>query len=88
MRNALRHGVPRRALNAHRDQRRRCEILAEHAPAIHRAAENSQSGPEDSALAAQDRLIAKEFLAELDPVERQVFALSAEGSVTARSPTR
>ena len=39
----------------------------------------AQTRPEDAALAAQDRLIAKEFLAELDPLERQVFALSAEG---------
>lgn len=31
------------------------------------------------ALAQQDRLIAKEFLAELDPLERRVFALTAEG---------
>jgi RNA polymerase sigma factor (sigma-70 family) len=79
LRNALRHGIRHRALNMHRDQRRRREILAEHAPAMHRQAEAAQRGPEDAALAAQDRMIAKEFLADLDPLERQVFALTAEG---------
>jgi RNA polymerase sigma factor (sigma-70 family) len=79
LRNALRHGIRHRALNMHRDQRRRSQILAEHAPAMHRTAEASQTQPEDAALAQQDRLIAKEFLAELDPLERQVFALTAEG---------
>ena len=79
LRNALRHGIRHRALNMHRDQRRRSQILAEHAPAMHRTAEAGQTGPEDAALAQQDRLIAKEFLAELDPLERQVFALTAEG---------
>jgi RNA polymerase sigma factor (sigma-70 family) len=79
LRNALRHGMRRRALNMHRDQRRRREILAEHAPTIQREAEATQTRPEDAALAAQDRLLAKEFLAELEPLERQVFALSAEG---------
>jgi RNA polymerase sigma factor (sigma-70 family) len=79
LRNALRHGIRRRALNMHRDQRRRREILAEHAPTMHREAQAAQTRPEDAALAAQDRLIAKEFLAELEPLERQVFALSAEG---------
>jgi RNA polymerase sigma factor (sigma-70 family) len=79
LRNALRHGIRHRALNMHRDQRRRSQILAEHAPAMHRTAEASQTQPEDAALAQQDRLIAKEFLAELDPVERRVFALTAEG---------
>ena len=79
LRNALRHGIRHRALNMHRDQRRRREILAEHAPAMHRQAQAAQTRPEDAALAAQDRLIAKEFLADLDPLERHVFALTAEG---------
>ena len=79
LRNALRHGIRRRALNMHRDQRRRREILSEHAPSIEREAQSAQTRPEDAVLAAQDRLIAKEFLAELEPLERQVFALTAEG---------
>jgi len=79
LRNALRQGIRHRALNMHRDQRRRRQILAEHAPAMHRTAEAAQTPPEDAALAQHDRLIAKEFLSELDPLERQVFALTAEG---------
>ncbi|MGO9490137.1 MAG: RNA polymerase sigma factor [Solirubrobacteraceae bacterium] len=79
LRNALRHGIRHRALNAHRDQRRRREILAEHAPAIHRTAQAGQKSPEDAVLAEQDRLIAKEFLADLDDLERAAFELTAGG---------
>jgi RNA polymerase sigma factor (sigma-70 family) len=81
LRNALRHGIKHRALNVHRDTRRRSQILAEHAPSIQRVAESreSQAGPEEAALADQDRLIVKEFLAELDEVEQRVFWLIADG---------
>jgi RNA polymerase sigma factor (sigma-70 family) len=81
LRNALRHGIKHRALNMHRDTRRRSQILAEHAPSIQRVAESreSQSGPEDAALADQDRLIVREFLTELDELEQRVFWLIADG---------
>jgi DNA-directed RNA polymerase specialized sigma24 family protein len=71
LRNALRHGIKHRALNVHRDTRRRAQILAEHAPSTRRIAESreSQTGPEDTMLAEQDRLIVKEFLTELDKLE-------------------
>src|SRR5271166_36343 len=54
LRDALRHGIRNRALNMHRDQRRRSQILAEHAPVMHRTAQAGQTGPEDAALAQQD----------------------------------
>jgi RNA polymerase sigma factor (sigma-70 family) len=79
LRNALRHGVRHRALNAHRNARRRGEILTEHAPSLYRTARASEVAPGDAALARQDRLIVREFLSELDPLERRVFVLSAEG---------
>jgi RNA polymerase sigma factor (sigma-70 family) len=81
LRNALRHGIKRRALNVHRDTRRRTQILAEHAPSMQRVAESREShaGPEEAALAEQDRLIVNEFLSELDELERQIFWLEADG---------
>jgi RNA polymerase sigma factor (sigma-70 family) len=81
LRNALRHGIKHRALNMHRDTRRRSQILAEHAPSMQRIAENreSQTGPEEATLAEQDRLIVREFLTELDELEQRVFWLIAEG---------
>jgi RNA polymerase sigma factor (sigma-70 family) len=81
LRNALRHGIKHRALNMHRDTRRRSQILNEHAPSIQRVAESreSQAGPEEAALADQDRLIVREFLTELDELEQRVFWLIADG---------
>jgi RNA polymerase sigma factor (sigma-70 family) len=81
LRNALRHGVKHRALNLHRDSRRRGEILVRNAPSMQRLAEGhaSQAAPENAALLEQDRLIVKEFLTELEPLERQVFSLMADG---------
>jgi RNA polymerase sigma factor (sigma-70 family) len=81
LRNALRHGIKHRALNMHRDTRRRTQILAEHAPNIQRVAEGraSQAGPEQAALADQDRYIVREFLTELDELEQRVFWLIADG---------
>jgi RNA polymerase sigma factor (sigma-70 family) len=81
LRNALRHGIKHRALNVHRDSRRRGEILVQNAPSMQRLAEGraSQAAPENAALLEQDRLIVKEFLTELEPLERQVFSLMADG---------
>jgi RNA polymerase sigma factor (sigma-70 family) len=81
LRNALRHGIKHRALNMHRDTRRRAQILAQSAPTMQRIAESreSQAGPEEAALAEQDRLIVREFLTELDELEQRVFWLIADG---------
>jgi RNA polymerase sigma factor (sigma-70 family) len=81
LRNALRHGIKHRALNMHRDRRRRSQILAQSAPSMQRVAESraSQAGPEEAALAEQDRLIVREFLAELDELEQRIFWLQADG---------
>jgi RNA polymerase sigma factor (sigma-70 family) len=81
LRNALRQGIKHRALNLHRDVRRRGQILAEHAPSIHRVAQESatRTSPENMALLGEDRSVILNFLAELDPFERAVFQLTAEG---------
>jgi RNA polymerase sigma factor (sigma-70 family) len=80
LRNALRHGIKHRALNVHRDTRRRAQILQQSAPSMQRIAESHESaGPEEAALADHDRLIVREFLAELDELEQRVFWLIAEG---------
>jgi len=81
LRNALRHGIKQRALNLHRNQRRRTQILTHSAPSMQRIEEGrqSQKGPEAAALSEQDRLIATEFLTELDELEQRVFALTADG---------
>jgi RNA polymerase sigma factor (sigma-70 family) len=82
LRNALRHGIKHRALNVHRDSRRRGEILVQNAPSMQRLAEGraSQAAPENAVLVEQDRLIVKEFLTELEPLEREVFSLMADGT--------
>jgi RNA polymerase sigma factor (sigma-70 family) len=81
LRNSLREGLKYRALNLHRDERRRGEILTQNAPGLHRSAEarEEQNTPELAAVAAQDRLIIQEFLTELTPLEQRVFWLIAEG---------
>jgi len=78
---ALHRGIKQRALNLHRDQRSRDQILAKNAAAIHAlaSARSDQQSPEQIALARQDRLLITEFLAELTPVERRVFWLVTEG---------
>jgi RNA polymerase sigma factor (sigma-70 family) len=79
--DALRKGVKQRALNLYRDERRRTMILAEGAPAMHALAmaRGAEAGPEQLALARQDRLVITEFLAELSALERRVFWLASEG---------
>ncbi|MCW3033333.1 MAG: hypothetical protein JWM60_1678 [Solirubrobacterales bacterium] len=81
LRNALRRGIRHRALNLHRDTRRRGQILAEHAPSMHQMAESSAEtmSPESMALRGEDRQVVLEFLGELDPFEQRVFELTAEG---------
>jgi RNA polymerase sigma factor (sigma-70 family) len=81
LRNALRTGLKHRALNLHRDERRRGEILVHSAPSLYRIARarEAEDGPEGAALARQDRLIVSEFLTELSAIEQRVFWLLAEG---------
>ncbi len=81
VRDALRTGIKRRALNLYRDEGRRREILAESAPAIHAAeqARSAEGSPEQAALAGQDRLLIAEFMAGLTLRERRVFWLLTEG---------
>ncbi len=81
LRTALRKGIKQRALNLHRDERRRQEILAHDEPGRHalERARSPESDPEQIALARQDRLIVTEFLAELTTQEQRVFWLSTEG---------
>jgi RNA polymerase sigma factor (sigma-70 family) len=78
---ALRQGIKHRALNAHRNERRRRKKLAESAAGIYAAAEAraDDDAPETAALVRQDRLVVSEFLTELSPVEQRVFWLLAEG---------
>lgn len=79
--DALRRGIKQRALNLYRDERRREAILAEGAPGMHALAmaRGAEAGPEQVALARQDRLVIAEFLAELTALERRVFWLASEG---------
>ncbi|HTU79152.1 MAG TPA: sigma-70 family RNA polymerase sigma factor [Solirubrobacteraceae bacterium] len=81
LRNALRMGLKHRALNLHRDERRRGQILARSAPGMYVMAEErgGQNAPELAALVHQDRLIVSEFLTELTEVEQCVFGWLVEG---------
>jgi RNA polymerase sigma factor (sigma-70 family) len=81
LRDALRTGIKRRALNLYRDEGRHREILAESAPAIHAAeqARSAEGSPEQVVLARQDRLLIAEFMAGLTLRERRVFWLLTEG---------
>jgi DNA-directed RNA polymerase specialized sigma24 family protein len=81
LRNALRVGLKHRALNLHRDERRRGQILARSAPGMYLMAEvrEGENAPESAALVHQDRLIVSEFLTELTDVERRVFGWIVEG---------
>jgi RNA polymerase sigma factor (sigma-70 family) len=79
--NSLHDGIKKRALNLHRDERRREEIIEENSARldIHAHANGEQEDPERVALIHQDRWIVSEFLAELTEEERRVFGLLAEG---------
>lgn len=81
LRNALRQGVRHRALNLHRDTRRHGQILAEHAPHMRSSAsaQAERSSPEQAAVRSEERTLILEFLSELDPFERRVFELTADG---------
>jgi RNA polymerase sigma factor (sigma-70 family) len=79
--NALRDGIKKRALNMHRDERRRREILSENAPDLYLTAlaREEQNTPELAALAQQDRSTVLKFFHTLGSDERCVFWLTADG---------
>ena len=78
---ALRRGIRLRALRLHRDHRVRKHLLDQAAPGMiaERERQAWREEPEQALLAREDDLIVGEFLAELTPLERSVFALVAEG---------
>lgn len=81
LRNALRDGFKKRALNVHRGRRRRGEILRQNAPSLIRSAQahDDQNAPELAALAQQDRAIILKFFTTLNSDEQRVFWLTANG---------
>jgi RNA polymerase sigma factor (sigma-70 family) len=81
LRSALREGLKFRALNRHRDERRREEILDHTGARSHVMAQTNQDAysPEHVVLIHQDRAIVREFLTELTQLEQRVFWLIAEG---------
>jgi RNA polymerase sigma factor (sigma-70 family) len=74
MQRALHQGLRTRALNLHRDERRREEIITEHAHAL-QAESRAQDEPEQSLLEKQDQLLIEELVAELDETHSRTFAL-------------
>jgi RNA polymerase sigma factor (sigma-70 family) len=81
LRGALRRGIRLRALRMHRDRRVRKRVLDQAASGMiaERELRAWRDEPERALLAREDDLIVGEFLAELTPLKRQVFALVAEG---------
>jgi RNA polymerase sigma factor (sigma-70 family) len=81
LRRALHWGITHRALQVHRNEDRRGELLDEHGPELELAAHarEEEQTPELATLLAQDRLIVAEFLTELTGLERSVFWMMAEG---------
>ena len=81
LRAALHKGIRMRALRLHRDRRARTLALEQAAPAMHAAGRERawREEPERALIAHEDDLIVGEFLAELTPLERRVFALLADG---------
>ena len=81
LRGALHAGIKLRALRLHRDHGRHSRALQRAAGEIHATGEERawREQPERALLAHEDDLIIGEFIAELDPLERRVFALVAEG---------
>lgn len=80
LRNALRVGVRFRALKLYRDNQRHAATLAKAARLELRASSRqSEDSPEQAVVVQEDRLIVREFLAELTADERQVFWMLSEG---------
>lgn len=76
---ALTLGIKQRALKHHRDQRRRWEIMQEHAPGIERDARARalDGQPEQEAMQQDDRDTIAEFLSQLSDIERRMFCAHA-----------
>jgi DNA-directed RNA polymerase specialized sigma24 family protein len=81
LRNALRKGLKNRSLNLARDESRRRAILVDAASDLDAVARarTAEETPEALALARHDRLVVKEFLAELTRAEQQIFVCMADG---------
>ncbi|MHB1568821.1 MAG: RNA polymerase sigma factor [Solirubrobacteraceae bacterium] len=79
LRKTLRAGLRHRALNAHRDSRRHRNAIALNRTRLQPSEPGEHEAPEAAALVREDRLLVAEFLAELTPLERRVFALMVEG---------
>ena len=77
-RHALRRGLKDRALNFHRDERRRQEIL-DTAMSLDPPNGHGDDSTERAVLVREDRLVVAEFLTELTSIEQKVFWLQAEG---------
>lgn len=81
LRYAVRWGIRMRARNMRRDQLRHEEILAGSEPELRLASTARQEleQPERQTLAEQDRLVAWEFLTELNGLEKQALGLVLDG---------
>jgi DNA-directed RNA polymerase specialized sigma24 family protein len=81
LRAALHRGIKMRALRLHRDRRTRDRALSSAAPVVEAAGQEAAwwGQPERALIAREDDVIVSEFIAELTPLERRVFALVADG---------
>lgn len=81
LRGALHRGIKMRALRLHRDRRVREQALSAAAPVVESAGQEAAwwAQPERALIAREDDVIVGEFIAELTPLERRVFALVADG---------
>ncbi len=81
LRGALHAGIKLRSLRLHRDRRRHTRALDRAAPDLYATGQERtwREQPERALLAQEDDLIIGEFIAELTPLERRVFALIADG---------
>jgi DNA-directed RNA polymerase specialized sigma24 family protein len=81
LRGALHRGIKMRALRLHRDHSVRLRALRHASPFIEGDGQERawRSQPERALIAREDDVIVGEFIAELNPLERRVFALVADG---------
>jgi DNA-directed RNA polymerase specialized sigma24 family protein len=81
LRAALHRGIKMRALRLHRDRQVHRRTLELAAPTIEEDGREQRwrDQPERALIAREDDVIVGEFIAELTPLERRVFALVADG---------
>lgn len=84
---AFRSGIKKRALNHHRDKRSRRATLIRHAPTLNPSSPLDTNDPERRVLALEERCMIEEFIRELNPAERRLLVLLAEGVSTRRLAT-